>query len=88
MSPSSRAKHLQKIEEANEERKSYSNEMMEGNNAGMPQDYQKENSMTIIETSKLDQLFAKFRSFKDRIEHESELLIQDVQKYILQAEFE
>ena len=62
--------------------------MMEGNNAGMPQDYQKENSMTIIETSKLDQLFAKFRSFKDRIEHESELLIQDVQKYILQAEFE
>ena len=62
--------------------------MMNGSDAGMPQDYQKENSMTIIETSKLDQLFSKFRSFKDRIEHESELLIQDVQKYILQAEFE
>ena len=44
--------------------------------------------MTLIETSKLEQLFAKFKSFKDRIEHESELLIQDVQKYILQAEFD
>ena len=40
------------------------------------------------EQDKLGSLLKKFQSFKDRVNLECELLLADVQKYILQTEFE
>ena len=43
---------------------------------------------TYEQTSKLDQLVQKFKSFEDRIKSESDLLTQDINKFILQAQFD
>ena len=36
---------------------------------------------------KLNQLLAKFKAFQERVRYESDLLLQDVHKYIIQTEF-
>ena len=39
-------------------------------------------------TKKLEELVNKFRAFKDRIANESDILLQELQKYVSQCEFQ
>ena len=46
------------------------------------------NGICSDDVGKIEQLVTKFKAFESRIKNEVDILVADIQKYILQAEFE